>query len=711
MAKDIKKSPANVFTILETVKSVCPRLGKIKRIVLEVFGVVCLIVGWSFDAFPAISTPVLKWVRGGCFTSWCQTGWYSSPAVADLDGDGQKEVVWGSYDLVAVNGATGQLRWRASNSNRVWPGVAIGDLTGDGSLEIIVGRSGDELTVYNASGGVVWSIHPFGGGEIRSLAVEDLEQDGKLEIIVGRASGGSTQQMSVIEANGTVRSGWPARRDGEPGYGWGMYNENVAAGDLNGDGFKEIIGPTDTHYITALDRNGNQLPANAIYGANKVWSQVGVHVDHQVDLRGYANCGSEHRPNFADSAPTLADLNGDGVLEIVVVGNVYNCGTDPYTSLYQMPFLFKVDRTRWSGSGFDWTVIPTPHSGSTPLSEDYNIIETAEPNPVAADLDGDGFKEILFASYDGKVHCYWLDKTEHGNWPYQVPGTGIRFASEPVVADLDNDGHAEVLFTSWPEAVAGRNGQLHILDYLGNPLQAVDLPSPAAGNWNGALGAPTLADIDGDGELEALVGTVSTGLAAYDLPGSGKARVLWETGRGNMKRTGVSPSTPNDHSIHLAAGWNWVSFRSLPVDRSFNSFFALILDQIEQVKTQAQSAVYSNGQWLGDLPNMNGISLGIMYKIKVKQPCTLSLTGQSLAANQPIALGANWNWVAFLPQTAMSLTSALGSIAGQVQQIKNGSQSAIYSNGQWSGTLTQLDPGKGYALKMSSAGTLIYPLQ
>ena len=66
-----------------------------------------------------------------------------------------------------------------------------------------------------------------------------------------------------------------------------------------------------------------------------------------VDLRGYANCGTEHRPNFANSAPTIADVNGDGVLEVVVVGNVYNCGTDPYTDLYEMPFILNADRTRW----------------------------------------------------------------------------------------------------------------------------------------------------------------------------------------------------------------------------------------------------------------------------------------------------------------------------------------------------------------------------
>ncbi len=490
----------------------------------------------------AVAAPTLKWAYGGCFSSWCQTGWYSSPAVADINGDGKQEVLWGSYDLTAVSGVDGKLVWRASNGNRVWPGVAIADLTGDGSTEIIVGRSGGQLTVYSGSGGVLWTATAFSdGGEIRSLAVEDIDRDGRLEIIVGKAGAGATKQINVIRADGTVKPGWPARRDGEAGYGWGMYNQNVAVADLMGDGRKEIIGPTDTHYITALDSDGNQLPANAIYGSGKVWSQVGVHVQHSVDLRGYANCGSEHRPNFANSPPTIADLNGDGINEIVVVGNVYNCGTDPYSSLYFMPFVFKADRTRWSGSSFDWTSIPAPGPGSAPLSEDYNVIESAQPSPAVADLDGDGIKEILFASYDGEMHAYWLDKTEHGNWPYKVPGDGIRFASEPAIADLDNDGRAEVLFTSWPQKVAGQVGQLHILDSNGTPLHVINLPAPLGGSSNGALAAPTLADIDGDGELELVTNTVASGLVAYDLPGTRQARILWGTGRGNSQRTGTPP--------------------------------------------------------------------------------------------------------------------------------------------------------------------------
>jgi hypothetical protein len=499
------------------------------------------------DATLAIGAPVLKWQRGGCFASWCQTGWYASPAVADLDKDGQPEVIWGSYDVVVLNGATGALKWRAASGQRVWPGVVVADLTGDGTLEVIVGRGGDQVTVYNATGGVVWTRNPFGGGEVRTLAVADLDNDGKQEIIAGRASGGATKQLNVFQADGSVRPGWPARRDGEAGYGWGMYNENVAVADVTGDGFKDLIGPTDTHYITALDRDGDQLPANAIYNTYnlrgpKVWSQVGVHVDHAVDLRGYANCGTEHRPNFADSAPAIADVDGDGTREIIVVGNVYNCAASPYASLYRMAYVLKGDRSRWSGAGFDWTTIPSPASNSGPLSEDYSVIETPPANAVVADLDGDGLKEILFPSYDGRLHAYWLDKTQKGSWPFDVPGSGIRFASEPAVADLDNDGKAEVIFTSWPQKGGSAVGQLHILSYLGVQLFAVDLPASfPAGNVNGGLAAPTLANLDADADLEAVVGTIASGAVAYDLPGTANARILWGTGRGSYTRTGTPP--------------------------------------------------------------------------------------------------------------------------------------------------------------------------
>ncbi|NUM44282.1 MAG: VCBS repeat-containing protein [Anaerolineales bacterium] len=534
------------------------RLVSVLRFTLYVFLFFILAIQITPTHAGSIPAPVLKWAYAGCLPDggafWCDTGWYASPAVADLDGDTKAEVLWGGYELFALNGENGTIQWSGPAGNRIWPGVAVADLTGNGSLEVIVGRGGDSLTVYNSNGAVLWERNPFGSGEIRTLAVADLETDGQLEILVGRASGGSNNQVNVYEPDGTVRPGFPARRDGEDGYGWGMYNENLTVGDLNDDGYAEIIAPTDTHYITGLDRNGNQLLANAAVYVNSdhndngitTWAEVGVHVDHSVDVIGYADCGTEHRPNFANVAPAIADVNGDGVREIIVPGDVYNCGIgDPDGDLYYLPWIFNLDRTRWSGDGFNWTALPTPEPGSGPLSQDYSVIENIAVNTVIADLDSDGFMEILFPSYDGRLHVYWLDKTQHGNWPYDVPGSGIRFASEPIVVDLDNDGHAEVIFTSWPEKTNGV-GQLHILDYLGNSLHAINLPAPSLGSstWNGGLGAPTIANIDADADYELVIGTTHSGAVAYDLPGSENARILWGTGRGNYQRTGVAADQP-----------------------------------------------------------------------------------------------------------------------------------------------------------------------
>ena len=68
------------------------------------------------------------------------------------------------------------------------------------------------------------------------------------------------------------------------------------------------------------------------------------------------------------------------------MGNNYDCRTRPYTDLYEMPYILNADRSRWSGGGFDWTSIPTPDGNAAPLSEDWNVMENNQPNPVAADL-------------------------------------------------------------------------------------------------------------------------------------------------------------------------------------------------------------------------------------------------------------------------------------------------------------------------------------
>ncbi len=489
----------------------------------------------------AIAAPVLKWQKGGCSSWGCETGWYSSPAVLDLDGDGDVEVIGGLYSLFLLDGATGtQIKTINPDGDRAWSDIAVADIDNNGDLEV-VSVHGTYVHVWDHNLNLVWSRQPVNDYELRSLALYNLDHNLDLEIMV--ASTRSNYQWFVYEHTGNLRAGdWPQHSPDSDtnGYASGCFNQNIAAGDMNKDGLVEIIGSNDTHYTAAFYPNGSQVPASAVYGTlsgglPKPWSRVGMHVSHEVDMLGYADCGTDHRPNFAHSPPVLADLDNNGVLELVLVGNVYNCATNPYTSLYEMPFIFNQDRTRWSNASYNWTDIPIPDGAAAPRSENYNIIESNHPVPVVADLDGDGIKEILYPSYDGRMHAYWLDKSEHGNWPYSVTKSTepfLRFASPPVIADLDNDGRAEVIFASWTQKSSNQTGYLHILDYLGNPLHEIQLPAAfGSPTWNGVLASPTLANIDGDPDLEVVLTSAHSGFLAYDLPGTANARVLWGTGR------------------------------------------------------------------------------------------------------------------------------------------------------------------------------------
>ena len=489
----------------------------------------------------AVQTPVLKWQRGGCYTSWCETGWYSSPAVADLDNDRKMEVIGATYSLFVLNGEDGTVQWSTDPpGSRVWPGVVVADVNNDGDLEVVTAHGGGYVHVFNHAGAIVWSRQPA-ANELRGLAAHDLDGDGTLEIVVTGAVYGTVNTW-VLEHDGTTRAGWP-QLSNDSGYAYGVFNDNAAVGDLDGDGAGEIVVPSDVHYICAYEANGSQIPAHSMYGG-KAWGKVGVWESLEIELRGWGHCSGErkerYRTNFAHGAGVLADVNRDGIIEIVVTGNVYDCGVGHPPGKYNGVYVFNSDRSRFNQDGYDWQTPPV--DTGAPLSEDYSVIENSQPNPAVADLDGDGNKEIVYSSYDGRVHAFWLDKTEHHSWPYDVYDASegfYRFASEPAIADLDNDGYAEVIFASWVQKGTHRTGKLHILNYLGNLVKEVDLPLAfGSPDWNGALAAPTLANIDADADLEAVLLTAHSGLVAYDLPGTANARVLWGTGRGNYQRTG-----------------------------------------------------------------------------------------------------------------------------------------------------------------------------
>jgi hypothetical protein len=163
------------------------------------------------------------------------------------------------------------------------------------------------------------------------------------------------------------------------------------------------------------------------------------------------------------------------------------------------------------------------------------------PAPTTVNIVGDARPEIVAPLNDGYVYAIGADGARL--WRYDfAQGRAKTFASEVVVADLNKDGAPELVFGTYSLETNG--GHIVVLANTGKLLFDVSLPNQGMnGNGIGIASAPTVADLDGDGQLEILVQTFEHGIDVFTVPGSGKACLPWANSRGNLLRNGMGPST------------------------------------------------------------------------------------------------------------------------------------------------------------------------
>ena len=310
----------------------------------------------------------------------CQTGWYSSPAVADLDGDGQAEVIWGSYDLVVLQGSSGTLRARATNGQRVWPGVAVADLTGDGTLEIVGGpqrQPGPRLPVRRP-GDPVRSCgarlrHFRSAARCARWPWTTSRPTASSRSSSGAGAAATSSRSTSSTASGAVRPGWPARHDGEPGLRLGHVQRERRRGRHERRRLQGDLRPHrhPLHHRPRPQRQPARGERRSTAPPRKVWSQVGVHVDQAVDLARLRQLRHRAPARTSRTAPRSSPTWTATARRSWwwSATSTTAASAIPYGDLYHMPFILKLDRTRWAGSGFDWTAIPDRRSpGSGPLS-------------------------------------------------------------------------------------------------------------------------------------------------------------------------------------------------------------------------------------------------------------------------------------------------------------------------------------------------------
>ena len=348
---------------------------------------------------------------------------FATPAFADIDGDGLPEVVaieLGNQHLVAFE-HDGTVKWKGDDAASVAAKygcgtIAIHDLDGDGSVEIIVGYE-----VFDAQGKWLWGAPGLGmdvaPAEIycQTQTAADLDGDGKLELLFGNVTlrwDGSVfwelpdliaahphvanldddpepevllasgDGISVVEADGTLKFG-PVRPTGEPPAAncWGKPS---AIHDFDGDGHPEVAISscttfgvyeiTDTDLVpnwvaTVVDDSGlcsstafdflGDGTAEAIYG-----DEENVYVFE--GMTGEVLMTVPRSSGTLVEYPVVADVDNDGSAEILVVGNYP-------TSL----MVIRDVQDRWIQARRIWS----QHSSSvTHIREDSTVPKTPLPS-------------------------------------------------------------------------------------------------------------------------------------------------------------------------------------------------------------------------------------------------------------------------------------------------------------------------------------------
>ncbi len=472
-----------------------------------------------------------------------QEGWLASPAVIDLDGDGTVEIIAPREGQLVVWHIDGSVAWSADVDGRVWASPVVADIAPSlEGLEVAVAARGS-VYLYGADGELLPGFPADWQDEMRSLAAGDIDADGQLELVAVTTSPeeGNGQRDIVIafEADGDRAAGFPPNTTGASGcddacFVTGGYDQNLALGDVDGDGVSDILAPQDNAYVSLHDGTGRAFDAAPIFEDRTKFMGIRMLHDLSQARQGFADDEeSANQAHFTNTAPAIADMNGDGTGEIVMLASVQNAAqTDRERGV--AVWVLENDGTRPDGWG-EPLLYGDFLSGLWDF-EGTNVVAATNQLAVAT-LDPERpAPQLVFAGFDGRIHA--ADAAAGDQWSHTYTSDDRVLTGGVAIADLSGDGAPEVVFATYSPDEG--KSELVILDAGGNRLHALPLPG------RGAMAVPTIADANGDGQLEIAV-SLKDGengeplVLVYTVPGSSENCLLWATGRGNYRRDGFIP--------------------------------------------------------------------------------------------------------------------------------------------------------------------------
>ncbi|HWZ88892.1 MAG TPA: S8 family serine peptidase, partial [Polyangiaceae bacterium] len=352
-----------------------------------------------------------------------------APAVGDIDGDGKPDVVAGNCE-VFNNSCFGEVfAWHANGTPVTgfpvqFAGnghVALGDIDGDGVLDVVATSYMGTLTVFKGNGSVLPGFPVNLGAELYPASIADVDGDGHNDMVVGDIRGAS---LWAVGQNGAVKSGFPFALG--PSSGSALTNDSLPVlADVDGDGKADILDGSLDGKLHAVNYRGVELPG---------WPKQG-----------------QATPMHSAA---IGDINGDGRLEIVSGNEGFFDGAGV---LHDYVNAFHTDGSILSG----W-----PFQVSVPAGSAIQYFGFGAP--ALADVDGDGRPDVVLSSdtlaaAPAALHALRYDGTELPGWPKPTSDNGADPVNTVAVSDIDGDGLSEAAFMTF-------DGQLLVYD----------LPSPAS---------------------------------------------------------------------------------------------------------------------------------------------------------------------------------------------------------------------------------------